>query len=511
MKIKIKMWSSIIMKKILFTGFAILYILFSFNLYAQKKDSLSLVRSQIEPTEKRIVNPVNTFWDELNSLRDKTPDQLSVDDIKNIENKIAYLETENKRLDIILNAITELNPFFREYLPQYIVEDEEMQIRIVNQLRMYFGLSEPEMNRLKSEIRGGKIKIRVIQKPLTEEELQEEEPERALIGIYLDQYKIVGSQALTATLGEDLYNKLLADVDKFKIKTGSGPLYKEPKFATTDISISGGALALNLQADTALIQIGANVAIGYDILNLPFWYGAVWNVSAFYRPDPDQYYMLGTLIPFRPGDSEVDLVGPIQLKSRKLNGTYGISAEFGKKLFDILLKEDEWEGNSTLGIYIGGSFSYSDLKKRGDEILVDINSNKIGYLNNNPFYYIGAHYIGFLGFEAPALLKGLHFNIGYGAFAVHKTVVEKDGESLKKLSKTTISDLYAKLTYAHEGITDYTISAQYFNQSLMLSGILKVFSWLGLEVKYARVVGRDPDPYEYRDYVTVSPRFSFSF
>jgi len=203
MKIKIKMWSSIIMKKILFTGFAILYILFSFNLYAQKKDSLSLVRSQIEPTEKRIVNPVNTFWDELNSLRDKTPDQLSVDDIKNIENKIAYLETENKRLDIILNAITELNPFFREYLPQYIVEDEEMQIRIVNQLRMYFGLSEPEMNRLKSEIRGGKIKIRVIQKPLTEEELQEEEPERALIGIYLDQYKIVGSQALTATLGED--------------------------------------------------------------------------------------------------------------------------------------------------------------------------------------------------------------------------------------------------------------------------------------------------------------------
>lgn len=499
------------MKKIIFTGFVILYILFSFSLYAQRKDSLNLVRSQIDPKEKGAVDPVNSFWDELNSLRDKTPDQLSADDIRSIETKIVYLEAENKRLDIILGSITELNPFFKEYLPQYIVEDEEMQIRLVNQLRMYLGLNESAMNKMKSDIRNGRIQIRVIQKPLTEADMEENEPERALIGIYLDQYKIVGSQTLVNALGEDLYNKLLADVDRFKIKSGSGPLYKEPKFATTDFSLSGGNLTMNLQSDTALIKIGANVAIGYDVLNLPFWYGSVWNVSAFYKPDPDQYYMVGTLIPFRPGDSEVDLVGPLQLKSRKLNGTYGISAEFGKRLFDLTLKEDEWEETNKLRVHIGGSFSYSDLKSRGDEVLVDRYSMKLDGMNNNSFYYIGAHYIGFVGLEAPAMLEGLRIDIGYGAFSVHNAAIDKDGETIKKLKKFTISDLYSKVTYTHSGVTNYTVSAQYFNQSVMLTGILKIFSWLGLEVKYSRLLDRDPDPWEHKDYVTVSPRFSFSF
>jgi len=499
------------MKKLIFTGFVILYILFSPYLFAQNKDSLSLLRSQIEPKEKGMVDPVNTFWDELNSLRDKTPDQLSADDVRNIESKIVYLEAENKRLDIIMTSITELNPFFKEYLPQYIVEDEEMQIRLVNQLRMYIGLNESAMNRLKSDIRSGRIQIRVIQKPLTEADMEEDEPERALIGIYLDQYKIVGSQTLVNALGEDLYNKLLADADRFKIKSGSGPLYKEPKFATTDFSLGGGNLAINIQSDTALIKIGANVNIGYDILNMPFWYGAVWNVSGFFKPDDDQYYMVGTLIPFRPGDSEVDLVGPLQLKSRKLNGTYGITAEFGKRLFDVILKEDEWEETSRLHVSIGGNFSYSDLKSRGDEVLVDMYGVKLDGLNNSSFYYIGSHYIGFVGLEAPTLLKGLRLDLGYGAFAVHNSVIDKDGESIKKLRKTTISDIYSKLTYTHEGVTEYTVSAQYFNESLMLSGVLKLFPWLGLEVKYSRLVGRDPDPWEYRDYVTVSPRFSFSF
>jgi len=502
------------MKKIYLYFLFLSCFLFSLNLFSQVKDSTDIIRSQKENVQE-ISFSGKTIWEINEELLDKNPAKLTEDDELVITKTINFLREENERLNIIISSFL-LNPIFREFIPQYIIEDEELQIAIVNQLKNYYGFSESIMNSLKNEIRNGKIKIRVIQRPLSESDIEEKEADPEfivpIIGLYLnDNYMLIGEKVIENTLSQDLYNKLTSNLSNFKLISRTSNLYKEPKFATTDISISGGALALNLQADTALIQIGANVAIGYDILNLPFWYGAVWNVSAFYRPDPDQYYMLGTLIPFRPGDSEVDLVGPIQLKSRKLNGTYGISAEFGKKLFDILLKEDEWEGNSTLGIYIGGSFSYSDLKKRGDEILVDINSNKIGYLNNNPFYYIGAHYIGFLGFEAPDLLKGLHFNIGYGAFAVHKTVVEKDGESLKKLSKTTISDLYAKLTYAHEGITDYTISAQYFNQSLMLSGILKVFSWLGLEVKYARVVGRDPDPYEYRDYVTVSPRFSFSF
>ena len=498
------------MKKITFTGFVILYILFSFNLFAQKKDSLSSIRSQVELSEKGIVDPVNSFWGELSNLRDKTPDQLSVDDIKNIESKIVYLETENKRLDIIMNSITELNPFFKEYLPQYIVEDEEMQIRLVSQLRMYFGLNEATMNRLKSDIRGGRIQIRVIQKPLTEADLEEDQPERALIGIYLDQFKIVGSQPLLVALGEDLYNKLLADADRFKVKSGSGPLYKEPKFATTDVSLSGGTLAMNLQSDTALVKIGANVAIGYDALNLPFWYGSIWDVSGFYQPDPDQYYMVGAVIPFRPGDSDVGLIGPIQLKSRKLNGTNGISAEFGKKLFTILLKEDEWSENSLLNVYLGASFSYSDLKTKGDNILVDQNGVKIDGTNNS-FYFIGTHAIGYLGLTAPSVFQGLRLDIGYGTFAIHKAIVDKDGQAIKKLSKTQISDLYAKLFYNHEGVTNYSIAAQYFNESVMVTGALKIFSWLGLEVKYSRLVGRDPDPWEYRDYVTVSPRFSFSF
>ena len=500
------------MKKTTIASFLILYILFSCSLVAQQRDSLSSIRSQVEYNEKLAIDPVTSFWDELTLLRDKTPDQLSADDIRDIESKISYLEIENERLDVILNSITELNPFFKEYLPQYIVEDEEMQIRLVNQLRTYFGLDEFTMNKYKRDIRSGQIQIRVIQKPLTEEELEEEDPDRSLIAIYLDNFKIVGSQTLMNVLGENLYSKLLEDADKFKMKRGDGPLYKEPKFATADLSLNGGKITINLQADTALIKVGVNATIGYDILNVPFWYGAVWNISGFFQPDDDQYYMVGTLIPFRPGTEDINLVGPLQLTHRKLNGTNGISAEFGKKIFNILLSEDDWVGDSYLSIYLGGSFSYSDLKNRGDHLLVDFSGSLINWMSKNEFYMITNHLVGYIGLTAPSLLKGVRLDVGYGSFGVQRSVIDDlDGETVKKLCKTTISDVYAKLAYHHEGVTEYWLSGQYMNQSIMLTGALQIFPWLGIEVKYSRIIGRDPGLWEHGEYISVSPKFSFSF
>jgi hypothetical protein len=51
---------------------------------------------------------------------------------------------------------------------------------------------------------------------------------------------------------------------------------------------------------------------------------------------------------------------------------------------------------------------------------------------------------------------------------------------------------------------------QYSNE-LLTDAWVKLFTWLQLEVKYASVVFRDPKPWEWRDYVMVSPRLTLNF
>jgi len=145
--------------------------------------------------------------------------------------------------------------------------------------------------------------------------------------------------------------------------------------------------------------------------------------------------------------------------------------------------------------------------------LIDPEGSIINWMDiNHQFYMITNHLVGYIGLTAPSLLKGVRLDVGYGSFGVQRSVLDElDGESIKKLCKTTISDIYAKLAYHHEGVTEYWLSGQYMNQSVMLTGALQIFPWLGIEVKYSRVIGRDPGIWEHGEYICVSPKFSFSF
>ena len=79
-------------------------------------------------------------------------------------------------------------------------------------------------------------------------------------------------------------------------------------------------------------------------------------------------------------------------------------------------------------------------------------------------------------------------------------------------SRLNYFDPFFKVGYVHTGESgdDYSISVQYSNE-LLTDAWVKLFSWLELEAKYSTVVGRDPYPWEWKDYVMVSPKLILNF
>jgi hypothetical protein len=451
------------------------------------------------------------WWDRLSKLLNKDATKLTPAEKDEMLKYTNYLEVEDKRLDTIVYNLTDLDEMSKDFLPQWIVQDEELQIELLNKLILYFGFNPSMINKLKNDFQANKLYIRVVQKPQTEKEIKaalkaKKTPKKPpIIGVFLSkEHRIVGAENIKKILGKDLVDKL-SNADDYKVKTGYELLRKQPRFATTALSIFDGNLTLNLLSDTAVIKVGIGYSIGYDYLNLPFWYGSVWNVGAFYQPSDEQYYYIGTLIPFRPGQEKITLVGPLNLNSRKLNGSYGVTGEFNIKLFDKVpvIK------NTSLNI--GGNFSYSTLNTLGNEILV----NGYGtFLSNadadkQDFYYIASNAHGFVEFFKADY--GLKVALGLGYFQVYNSIVDDDGETIKKLIRYTRSKLFLRAIYDHQGITNYKIGLQLFHNSLMVTGELKLFSFLSILTKYSRVLGRDLEPWEYKDYFTISPKITFEF
>jgi hypothetical protein len=85
-------------------------------------------------------------------------------------------------------------------------------------------------------------------------------------------------------------------------------------------------------------------------------------------------------------------------------------------------------------------------------------------------------------------------------------------EELHQAKQFSYFDPFIKLGYVRSGDAgdEYGVSVQYCN-TLLAHGFVKLFPWLQLEAKYSSVIGRDARPWEWKDYVMVSPRLMLNF
>ncbi|MDH7516641.1 MAG: hypothetical protein QHI48_12305, partial [Bacteroidota bacterium] len=140
------------------------------------------------------------------------------------------------------------------------------------------------------------------------------------------------------------------------------------------------------------------------------------------------------------------------------------------------------------------------------------------------FFYLTstatAYYWRDLGF----LLNGLRIHAGLGYQKVNEArrkFWELDAipgvDSIQLADSVTVLsghgrlDAFLRLSYTHRGKTSYGMSLQYFNGGLMGIAYFDVFRWLRAEVKYSRVVFRDPEVWEHQEMIVPGLRINFVF
>lgn len=488
---------------------------------------------------------------------------------------ITQFQNENARLRVLVRAISTLDPLIQKYFPQWIVMDEAMILEIMRKVRdNRDDMGDDDAVLIADRVLTGKARIRIIRSIKSEDNLialvieraRPRNPENAGSGGFsanpdnpdYEDYRLVGEKNIRNVLA-NLYDGVVAR-DSYANRIETGSLQMQPDNAEATISIPfGGGFMWTLPSENPIenntgvkperIRAGFELKIGNDWVNLPFLYGPQWNALFVYEPSSYEHLKFGPAIPFTWGDESINR-DIVILKNRKLNGSWGFTGEYFRQLSGIGSATDDADG---IGAAAYVSFGLSTLGTRkitnanGEIIngtgmkpyyrdnhnlsigLPRLQNGKIdpAVLKNFSFYYLTStatlYYWRDLGF----LMNGLriHGGLGYqkvnearhkwedydGAGSLDPAVIDAVADTVQVIDGTGTLDAFLRLTYDHRGKTTYGASLQYFNGGLMGVGYLNIFSWLRAEVKYSRVVFRDPEVWEHQEVVVPGLRINFNF
>ncbi len=457
---------------------------------------------------------------------------------------IAHYQEENVRLRIILRALTNLDPLVQKYFPQWIVQDEPMILEVMRKIRdNRDDMSDGDAVLIVDRILTGKAKIRVIQSPRDRDNIlgiliekarpvsENNEPSSGFMqnvdDPQFEDYRLVGKRTISQVLQQQLYDRLV-DRDRYAHVMETGVIKPTPYVAESTISIPfGGGFMWTLSSDNikregvgeiqvSRIRAGFELKIGNDWVNLPFLYAPQWNMHVVYEPDPTEYIKIGPSIPFTWGDAQIDTDFPL-FKHRRLNGTLGMSGEYFRQLTNMSGSFEE----DASGIGAAAFVSFG-LKTLGTKKVIDIDGliiNGTGATDDpvkrkEEFYALQytatAYYWRDLGF----LLTGLRASVGAG-FEKIAGYTRKGGlptmDTVAVTSQKSYLDPYIRLQYDNQGKSQYGFALQYFNGGLLGEAYFNIFSWLRTEVKYARLVFRDPEKWEYTEIIVPGLRIGFNF
>lgn len=485
---------------------------------------------------------------------------------------IDHFQKDNTRLRVLLRAVTTLDPLVRKYFPQWVVQDEAMILELMRKIRdNRDDLRDDEAVEIANRVLTGKARFRVVQSPKDPDNLigiiiekareYREGTEsagfiRSTDNTDFEDYRIVGRKSLQNVLTQDLYEKVVRRVEYAHLME-TGAIKPEPYVAEAHIDIPfGGGFMWTLEADertdqgvaiqVSRIRAGFELKIGNEWVNLPFLYGPQWNALFVYEPSGYEYIKFGPSIPFTWGDESINSDFPL-FKNRRLNGTWGAAGEYHKQLSNI-----GGAANVDADGIGAAAFVSFGLRTLGNKKITNINGEIINgdetrnqyklssIITRGPgeswefmpgkdlsksltFYHIAATATAYYWRDLGFALDGLRGALGFGYLKVNKATrmtttvptsyeqVALTADSVSILEGKGYLDAYARLEYNHRGKTTYGAAVQYFNGGLMGELYLNIFTWLTAEVRYSRIVFRDPYEWEHEEMIVPGLRMSFAF
>ena len=330
--------------------------------------------------------------------------------------------------------------------------------------------------------------------------------------VSIDRYIIFGNKAVSETFPR-IYPKLRTIEDYGKLLT---PAVELPKFLKFDADFTG-YLSLLVNTNTEKLRteagtwIGTTVQMGYETMNIPLWYGPVIQAMMTYQSDAPKYkIMAGYMFGLKFGKDP----GPLGKNPRTLNGGKGpvLKGEYTFSDFSMAPLFSE-----NLRFTVGGDISYSfKPEQKGTYPIVNSRGLEIFDFDQH-FYYIADNFLGYVGFEVPKFIPSLRLNLGYQVFHMFDAKFALgDLAKIDVKSKNKYSDFWMKVQYSIDMIPKVDFHFQYFNNYYLFYLDIQPFpyNWakfLHLNLKYSKLMGRDPAPWEYKDYIAPFFRLSFFF
>ncbi len=469
---------------------------------------------------------------------------------------IDHYKDENDRLRILLRALTTLDPLVAKYFPQWVIQDEPMILEVMRKVRdNRDDLLDADAVGIAERVLTGKARMRVIQSPKDDQNLiaiyiekaRPHDDEKLSAGFLpnkdngdFDDYRIVGRRNLREILTPDLYDAVVAK-QSYAHLDETGAVKPQPYVAEATISVPfGGGFMWTLDSDERIgdgvtlqpsrIRAGFELKIGNDWVNLPFLYGAQWNTLFVYEPSATERVKIGPSIPFTWGDKSISENFPI-FKPRTLNGTWGAAGEYYKQLSNVAGAP----GVDADGIGAAAFVSFG-LKTLGNKKITNLDGTIINgdgaeaalQLPLTPadaqkahFYYLANSANLFYWRDLGFMLSGLRLHAGLGyqktVEAVRQNPFDQPNQSawnpdsVSIVSDNSVLDAFVRLSYDHGGKTTYGVALQYFNGGVMGEVYLNIFSWMRAEVKYSRMLFRDPEVWEHEEMIVPGLRFGFAF
>jgi len=267
------------------------------------------------------------------------------------------------------------------------------------------------------------------------------------------------------------------------------------------------SIALDLSMFRAMLAVyewNLDVRLGDEELGYPFWSSGQLNLLAGYK----NLAKLGIALPIGLGkDQEWNIIGPVGIKPRALNGIFGLTGRFNL--------------DREFPIALGGAFTVGTIDKEYESLT-----------NPNLFYYIPTA----IQLYYPVLFKDVETNprniiqikIGYGYHRVKNGhVIQKsevgslrDGRIIQPADVGTVESAlekdvnspYIRLEFMNLNENNkYGFSAQYYGGSLIIGAWLEIIPDIfRVEGKYAMWL-RDRYAWDSSSILLFSPRIRLDF
>ncbi len=197
---------------------------------------------------------------------------------------------------------------------------------------------------------------------------------------------------------------------------------------------------------------------------------------------------VGVMFPVKFGRSAPDILEPLALRPRRLNGASGVTFEFQHEL------------NSDL---ITARLSVGELTKFHSGTLTD---------DRRPYYL---HTIAQLLYSHQTELGGgEHLFTLTGGVGFHQIALGEvqQNKTIVAIQKTNFVSPWGRFEYVRRGVETYGVGVQYYSSVLLVTGWIEMIrNFVYLDVRYSSPILRKPKPWEQSYFVMVSPRFRVAF